>query len=274
MEVLKNLNKIEKKLNHFKNKKNKLKKEKMNHSNKEKSTFAEFDFILNIFFLFIGVLFFSLLLELQSYSSDMFFLGIAVFITSFVSFFSIVNYLITFIEDDTNRKNNYLDTLRNDYPTIIISLGFSLSCLIGFSLHSFYNVIDIAQISLVVYSVFGVCFFLHIGSFIAKSVVSIGNTNHITPDKYEDIEKQESLIIEEEKKYIKKTKQELLQSCSNFGRFELLEEQINKNKAPLLSSLFIASREEYAKESGFNDFASLRINELEKIARMEIIETS
>lgn len=274
MEILKNLNEIEKKLNHFKNEKNKLKKEKINYSNKEKATITESVFIINVFFLFIAVLFFSLLLELQNYSNNMFFLGIAVFITSFVSFFSIVNCLITFIEDDTNKKNNYLETLRNDYPTIIISLGFSLSCLIGFSLHSFYNVIDIAQISLVVYSVFGICFLLHIGSFIVKSVVSIGNTNHITPDKYEDIEKQESLIIEEEKKYIKKTKQKLLQSCSNFGRFELLEEQINKNKAPLLSSLFITLREEYAKESGFNDFASLRINELEKIATMEIIETS
>jgi len=79
---------------------------------------------------------------------------------------------------------------------------------------------------------------------------------------------------EEEKKYIKKTKQNILQSCSNFGRFELLEEQINKNKAPLLYSLFITSREEYAKKLGFNDFASFRINELEKIATMEIIETS
>jgi hypothetical protein len=274
MEILNNLEEIEQKLNHFKNEKNKLQKEKANHSNKEKATFAESVFVINIFFLFIGVLSSSLLLELQNYFNGFYLSGIVIFIASFLLFYSVYNCLNTLMIDYINTKNNYLDTLKKDYFSIIVSLGFSLPCLIGFLLQSFYSVVDVSQISFAIYSSLGICFLLHVGSFILKSVFSIGNTNYINPDKYEKIKKQESLIIEEEKKYIKKTKQKLLESCSNFGRFELLEEQINKNKAPLLSSLFITSREEYAKESGFNDFASLRINELEKIATMEIIETS
>ncbi|MBM24296.1 MAG: hypothetical protein CL760_01130 [Chloroflexi bacterium] len=278
MEILKNLNEIEKKLNHFKNEKNKLQKEKANYSNKEKSDLAESEFVFNIFLLFIGLFFSSSLLGLQNYSNSLHFSGIAIFITSFISFFSVSNCLNLFILNHRNKQINYSYSIKFEYPFVIISLGFSFFSVIVFLLHSFHYVVDISQFSsqfsIVIYSIFAVCFLLHIVSFVFKNLFIIGNVNYINPDKYKDIERQKSLIIEEEKKYIKKTKQNILQSCSNFGRFELLEEQINKNKAPLLYSLFITSREEYAKKLGFNDFASFRINELEKIATMEIIETS
>ena len=277
MEVLNNLNEKEKTLNRFKKEKDDLKKEKSNHSIREKSRLIEFKFILNILFLYLGFLFSSLLLELQKYSNDIYSLGITVFIASFFSFFSflpIINSLTKFNENYIKTKINYLDSLKNDHYAIITSLGFSLSCLISFLIYSFYNVVYISQISLVISSALGVCFLLHVISFVFENIFTIGNVNYINSGKYKEIREKESLIFEEEKKYIKKTKEDILNSCSNFCKFELLEEQINNSKAPLLYSLFITSREDYAKKLGFSDFATLRRNELEKIAIMEIIETS